>query len=94
PDGHIISLLKPHYELAKLPGPKRPGRQRRPLDEARAEQVADLVCRELQAVDLPVVRRVVSPLKGKGGNVEFLLHIRPGGTGGRARRAGSEPGRV
>jgi len=77
PGGHIVSLLKPHYELVKLAGPGRPRGRRDPLGDARAEEVARQVCGELEAMGLDVAGRIRSPLKGKGGNIEFLLHIRP-----------------
>ena len=78
-DGDIISLLKPHYELAKLPGERPPPRRRKPLALERVRQVAEQVCAELETMGLPAVERIVSPLKGKGGNTEFLLHVRPEG---------------
>jgi len=74
--GHVVSLLKPHYERAKLPD--APPRSGAPLDERQAEAVRDRVCDALAAMGLAPDAAVRSPLRGKGGGVEFLLHIRPG----------------
>jgi 23S rRNA (cytidine1920-2'-O)/16S rRNA (cytidine1409-2'-O)-methyltransferase len=75
PGGRIISLLKPHYELAKLPG----GRKRRPdegpLDHQQARDVCRRVCDQLAELHLAPAAVIASPLPGKGGNVEFFLHI-------------------
>ncbi|HET6430285.1 MAG TPA: SAM-dependent methyltransferase [Phycisphaerae bacterium] len=82
PGGHIVSLLKPHYETAKLGGP-RPAPRQGPLLDEQAESVARKVCQELEAMGMPPAGRIASPLKGKGGNTEFLLHIRPPAAGER-----------
>jgi len=71
--GRIISLLKPHYELAKLRG-SRPGRR---LTDEQAAAVCRAVCQRL-AGEICTVRAVMrSALRGKGGNVEFLLLLGP-----------------
>jgi len=75
--GHIVSLLKPHYELAKLPDSPRPAAPSRPMDPALAQQICQRICGELAQMSLPPAAVITSPLRGKGGNVEFLLHIRP-----------------
>jgi len=75
PAGEIISLLKPHYELAKIQRQK----PRRTLTEAQTDEVRRRVCDELDSSGLTVRRSVASPLRGKGGNREFLLLIRPAG---------------
>jgi len=74
--GQIVSLLKPHYELSKQrlgAQPPRPGR----LSRAQAVEVCDRTCRELEALGLAPRAVMPSPLRGKGGNPEFFLHIRP-----------------
>ena len=73
--GHVVSLLKPHYERAKLPG--KPRRRRRALEFGEAADICSQVCAELCRMDLPPVAVMVSPLKGKGGNAEFFLHLPP-----------------
>ena len=75
--GRIVSLLKPHYELAKMKGRKPSGK----LDSAEARQVCLDVCRRLGSVGCEVAAVARSTLLGKGGNEEFLLLVRAGGTG-------------
>jgi 23S rRNA (cytidine1920-2'-O)/16S rRNA (cytidine1409-2'-O)-methyltransferase len=65
----IVSLLKPHYELAKM----RRGTPRRRLTDAEAERVCLEVCGRLAEAGCPVTAAMRSHLRGKGGNVEFLL---------------------
>jgi len=67
--GRIVSLLKPHYERAKMlrGGPR--GR----LTDAEAEGVCLEVCRRLAETGRCVTAAMRSHLRGKGGNVEFLL---------------------
>lgn len=79
PGGRIVSTLKPHYELAKLPGAKRP-RHGKPIDFHVAADLCDRVCRGLAERGVAILAAMVSPLKGKGGNVEFFLHLRPEGS--------------
>ncbi|MCD6364615.1 MAG: hypothetical protein J7M14_01945 [Planctomycetes bacterium] len=69
--GRVVSLLKPHYELAKLQR-KRP---HRPIDEKHAGAVCLQVCRDLLQNTCLVHSMMKSPLLGKGGNVEFLLML-------------------
>lgn len=71
PGGRIVSLLKPHYELAKLRG-RRPHRA---LSDDEARQAFEAVCGKLAAAGLAPAASMVSPLRGKGGNLEFLLLI-------------------
>ncbi len=71
--GQIVSLLKPHYELAKLSGRK----PHAPLTEAESHAVCRTVCERLY--DVGALVRAVSPcvITGKGGNREYLLWIVP-----------------
>ena len=75
--GNIVSLLKPHYELAKMPnhGKKAPGRV--VLDCRQATDICTQTCRELEKTGFTVQATITSPLRGKGGNVEFLIHLKP-----------------
>lgn len=75
--GDIVSLLKPHYELAKLPDAPRGRTGRRRIEFRRAADVCRRVCVELAGMGLPPLAVMVSPLTGKGGNAEFLIHVRP-----------------
>ena len=73
--GNIVSLLKPHYELAKMQDKKT--HARKPLDFARAADICDRTCRQLDEMGFAILATMVSPLRGKGGNVEFLIHLKP-----------------
>jgi len=73
--GSIVSLLKPHYELAKM-------QRRTPaaaIGEVRAGEVCLAICGRLAALGCCVRAAVRSALRGKGGNVEFFLLVTPGG---------------
>lgn len=79
--GQVVSLLKPHYELAKLPGARPAGRRQR-LALTQAAELCRVVCEELGRMGLGVSTVAVSPLKGKGGNTEFFIHLRKPGPEG------------
>jgi 23S rRNA (cytidine1920-2'-O)/16S rRNA (cytidine1409-2'-O)-methyltransferase len=74
PTGRIVSLLKPSFEYQKLHGRKA----YHGLDDAQAEAIAETVCGELAEAGFLVAGRIESPLRGKGGNIEFLLHVQSG----------------
>jgi len=76
-DGQIISLLKPHYERAKLPGAPRQQR-RQPLTDAEAEELRGRIVAELEGMGFVLAGSITSPLRGKGGNLEFLLLLTVG----------------
>ena len=69
PDGVIISLLKPHYELAKM----QRGKVREPIELPRADRICNQVCGELAGLGVSLKAVMRSGLLGKGGNVEYLL---------------------
>jgi len=73
PAGRILSLLKPHYELAKMSGPPR----RRALQPGQAERICRDVCIGLGSEGLAVTMAMRSVLRGKGGNTEFVLLLAP-----------------
>ena len=68
----VVSLLKPHYELARMDPRRRRG-------GALSDEQADAVCRTVRARLLDqgwAVRDALrSPLRGKGGNIEFVLRL-------------------
>jgi 23S rRNA (cytidine1920-2'-O)/16S rRNA (cytidine1409-2'-O)-methyltransferase len=76
--GRIVSLIKPHYEAAKLPG-RRPKPRRRPLPDAEAQAIARGVLDELAERGFPARSLIDSPLRGKGGGLELLALFAPGG---------------
>ena len=78
PGGRIVSLLKCHYERAKTPGARK-GRKPPPLTDVEADDIRQTVCDELAAAGYEVGQSIVSPLRGKGGNLEYLILVRPGG---------------
>lgn len=71
--GIIVSLLKPHYELAKKVG-KTP---HAPLSDTQAGDICLEVCHGLSRQGLQVLAGMKSPLRGKGGNTEFLVLVAP-----------------
>jgi len=71
PGGRIVSLLKPHYEIAKKAGRRPHG----PLSDDTARQACLDTCRNLGEANTPVRATMCSVLRGKGGNLEFLLLI-------------------
>lgn len=67
----VVSLLKPHYELARLSGRKPHAR----ITESAAGDVCVEICRRLEQLNVRVRAVMRSPLLGKGSNMEFLLWI-------------------
>jgi 23S rRNA (cytidine1920-2'-O)/16S rRNA (cytidine1409-2'-O)-methyltransferase len=65
----IVSLLKPHYELAKIAGRK----PHEVLSEAQSREVCLEVCSRLNQANIRVSAVMPSVLLGKGGNREFIL---------------------
>ena len=65
----VISLLKPHYEQARLSGRK----PHQVLGEALCREVCLEVCRRLGEQGAAVSAVMPSALLGKGGNREFIL---------------------
>jgi len=67
----VVSLLKPHYELAKLTGRTPHAR----ISRSDAAAVCLEVSRRLAQLGLRLRAAMRSPLLGKGTNVEFLVHV-------------------
>jgi len=65
----VVSLLKPHYELAQKHG-RRPDAA---LTNGQAEEICQDVCHRLTQSGYAIRGAMRSPIRGKGGNVEFLL---------------------
>lgn len=68
----VVSLLKPHYELAHME-PRR--RRDKSLADDRADEVSRTVQARLAAQGWAVRDAMRSPLRGKGGNMEFVLRL-------------------
>jgi 23S rRNA (cytidine1920-2'-O)/16S rRNA (cytidine1409-2'-O)-methyltransferase len=73
PGGRIVSLLKPHYELAHVLG-RRPAAQ---IEPAHAREIVRKTCARLWEKGAAVLAVAESPIKGKGGNEEFLILVAP-----------------
>jgi 23S rRNA (cytidine1920-2'-O)/16S rRNA (cytidine1409-2'-O)-methyltransferase len=73
PGGRIVSLLKPHYELAKSTRAKPTA----VISDDQAAEICRGVCDRLGPLGAAVRDVLLSPLRGKGGNVEYLLHLAP-----------------
>ena len=67
--GALVSLLKPQYEAAD------DERERGVVRPERLDSIRERVCQRLAALDCPVDAWIESPIKGGGGNVEYLLFI-------------------
>lgn len=83
PDGHIISLVKPHYEAEAS---ERALLDRGVLPIADAERIAQRSVTALAALGVRVLGLTRSPVeggagKGKKGNAEWLALIQPGTVG-------------
>ena len=71
PQGRIVSLVKPHYELAHVLG-RSPEKT---LSPAEAREVLRKVRSRLLEKGAAVLAEAASPLRGKGGNEEFFLLV-------------------
>ena len=71
PGGNVVSLLKPHYELAKLAGRKC----FEGLSDQEADDVCRTVCRRLAESGWDVRAAMRSVIRGKGGTLEYLLWL-------------------
>jgi len=69
PDGRIISLVKPHYEAPKnlLKGGI--------LEPQASEDVFKKVLEEIKDWKLTVEGWIQSPIRGSGGNIEYLVSL-------------------
>ena len=83
PDGHIISLVKPHYERSAAGGGH--GSDHGILDDETAHRILDETLKGLPDMGWLVLGQATSPLRGaksgkrkKGaGNLEFLALLKP-----------------
>jgi 23S rRNA (cytidine1920-2'-O)/16S rRNA (cytidine1409-2'-O)-methyltransferase len=69
--GHVITLIKPHYEA-------QPSLLKRGvLPESDVRQVVDAVTREMRETGFEILAISQSPVLGAKGNAEVLAHLRP-----------------
>jgi 23S rRNA (cytidine1920-2'-O)/16S rRNA (cytidine1409-2'-O)-methyltransferase len=69
-DGHIVTLIKPHYEAD--PGLLRRG----VLPDDAVGGVVDSVLRQVRAFGFEAIGTTTSPIRGAKGNIEVLAHLR------------------
>lgn len=80
PGGHIISLIKPHYELSRDESPLL---KNGVLDDPDAQRIAQRTADSLPSLGVEVLALTRSPITGgatkgnKRGNAEWLVHARP-----------------
>ena len=70
-NGYIIALLKPHYEAGKQMLIKGV------LPEDQLEKVKQKVSEKITELHFEILKETESPILGGGGNIEFLLAIKP-----------------
>jgi 23S rRNA (cytidine1920-2'-O)/16S rRNA (cytidine1409-2'-O)-methyltransferase len=78
--GQIISLVKPHYEAAKRDPAYRKRKGGAKTEHLTDEAAADIfrqTCDDLTADGYRVLDSMLSPIRGKGGGVEYLALIEP-----------------
>ena len=70
PQGALLSLVKPQYEVEKA------GLQHGVLPQDGLAEAMQRVRRSLEGI-VRVLGEAQSPIPGSGGNIEFWLHLRP-----------------
>ncbi len=91
--GDAVVLVKPQFEVGRRIASKGRGVVRDPTEWAGALR---RVCAAFAEAGAPAVEAMVSPLRGRAGNVEFLVHLATGEDhpgGGVDPRAASSPDR-
>jgi len=77
-EGRVVTLIKPHYEAPK---PMLVGGI---LPDVAVDGVLQQTIETIESLGWQVLETLESPLRGHGGNREFLVHLtRTGGSGGR-----------
>lgn len=74
PDGDIVALIKPQFEA----GPERVGKGGIVRDPAVHCHVLEMLLEWVTGEGLSPAGLIRSPIDGAGGNVEFLVWLRPG----------------
>lgn len=69
-DGQVVSLIKPHYEA------QANQLRRGILEEEHLPAVLEQVRSDIAAAGFSLEALIPSPIKGTGGNAEFLAHLR------------------
>ena len=77
--GHMVSLIKPHYELTN--DEKKEESVSSGLSETSVDRVLNRVRETCRSLSLEILSETVSPVKGKkssrkgGGNIEHLMFL-------------------
>jgi 23S rRNA (cytidine1920-2'-O)/16S rRNA (cytidine1409-2'-O)-methyltransferase len=71
PAGHVVALIKPHYEAPK------DWLRKGVLPEEKVAQVLPVVEADIREAGFTLVRVTPSPIKGGEGNLEVLAWLRP-----------------
>ena len=71
-DGQVVTLIKPHYEA------KRDQLQKGVLPDDTAAETAQRVLHECEAAGWTVRGSILSPIRGHGGNREYLAWLESG----------------
>jgi 23S rRNA (cytidine1920-2'-O)/16S rRNA (cytidine1409-2'-O)-methyltransferase len=87
-DGDLVTLVKPQFEAGRQVVSKGKGIV---TDPAVWSDVLTGVLSALDARGATIMGLMASPITGSDGNVEFVLHARPGSGGPRVHPAGSDP---
>ncbi len=84
PGGELVALVKPQFEVGRVAASRARGVVR---DPGAWERALAGVAAAFDAAGATVEGVLPSPIRGRAGNVEFLLWVRPG-RGGGARAPG------
>src|SRR5207302_7589404 len=76
PDGDLVALVKPQFEVGRAEASRGRGVIR---DPAKRDEAVEAVASALTAAGAAMMGRMVSPLTGADGNVEVFVHARRGG---------------
>ncbi len=70
PQGKIISLVKPHYEA------DRKLLKAGTLSAQKADVIFNEIISHLSEWNLELIGQIISPIKGKAGNTEYLIYLK------------------
>ncbi|MCI5595682.1 MAG: TlyA family RNA methyltransferase [Lachnospiraceae bacterium] len=78
PEGEVVCLIKPQFEA----GREKVGKKGVVRDQKVHKEVIHLVLDYAVSIGFVPLHLDFSPVKGPEGNIEYLLHLKNGGTGG------------
>ncbi|MCI9125007.1 MAG: TlyA family RNA methyltransferase [Eubacterium sp.] len=83
PDGEMVCLIKPQFEA----GREKVGKKGVVRDRNVHLEVVERVTAYAAQLGFQILHLDFSPIKGPEGNIEYLMHIRKGETGGQEEAA-------